>query len=555
MYTAGIFAKKANVSLKTIHHYDSEGLLKPSSYTQAGYRLYTDKDFEKLQKILTLKFLGFSLDEIKWIISQESDQHNFQQSLMIQQHLLKNKLKHLTLIKEAIDQLMTLKQEDESYWSQIMHLIDVIQDEQLGVSQYENSSNLCDRIYLHDAFSTNKIGWHRWFFEQMHLTENLKILELGCGAGTLWHRNQHDIPKQCEISLTDLSEGMLNDASRQLKTCSPSFEFKVMDAQRIEYEDHTFDVVIADHVFYLIENKEQAIAEIFRVLKPGGRLFLTTLGKQHMMELKQLVQEFDSSLYLSKIDYAEEFGLELASDVLASYFGEIQSKIYPDSLAVTEEQALVNYLLSCPGNIKTSLTSEKLTAFKQYVSNRFEPDHLFHITKQTGVITAIKPHKQLETQKHDHCLICDRISLIETHQNPYFVAELETGYVVIGDHQYFKGYTLFLCKQHKTELYELDDEFKLKFLHEMSLVAEAMAHAFSFTKLNYELLGNGDSHMHWHLFPRREEDDVRGPVWWLDRDLMFSESTQPTDEHLREMKLQLYRALEKLTPILSKGEC
>ena len=49
------------------------------------------------------------------------------------------------------------------------------------------------------------------------------------------------------------------------------------------------------------------------------------------------------------------------------------------------------------------------------------------------------------------CLICDRIKMIKDGTNPYFVKELETGYVVIGDNQHFKGYTLFLHKEHKTE--------------------------------------------------------------------------------------------------------
>jgi len=48
------------------------------------------------------------------------------------------------------------------------------------------------------------------------------------------------------------------------------------------------------------------------------------------------------------------------------------------------------------------------------------------------------------------CLICQRIELIKSGDNPYFVKELETGYVVIGDHQYFEGYTLFLAKEHVT---------------------------------------------------------------------------------------------------------
>ena len=53
------------------------------------------------------------------------------------------------------------------------------------------------------------------------------------------------------------------------------------------------------------------------------------------------------------------------------------------------------------------------------------------------------------------CLICERIDLIKAGKNPYFVKELETGYVVIGDHQYFKGYTLFLAKEHITELHHI----------------------------------------------------------------------------------------------------
>ena len=119
------------------------------------------------------------------------------------------------------------------------------------------------------------------------------------------------------------------------------------------------------------------------------------------------------------------------------------------------------------------------------------------------------------------CLICDRIKMIKEDRNPYFVKELKTGYVVIGDHQHFKGYTLFLCKEHRTELFQLEDKVKIQFLEEMSLVAEVVSSAFGAEKMNYELLGNGDTHLHWHLFPRIAGDleqygnNGKGPVWWL----------------------------------------
>ena len=111
------------------------------------------------------------------------------------------------------------------------------------------------------------------------------------------------------------------------------------------------------------------------------------------------------------------------------------------------------------------------------------------------------------------CLICQRIELIKAGENPYFVKELETGYVVIGDHQYFKGYTLFLAKEHVTELHHMENPVKFRFLEEMSLVQEAVAKAFEAEKMNIELLGNGDAHAHGIFF--REEQ-----VIWRGTDLM-----------------------------------
>ena len=139
------------------------------------------------------------------------------------------------------------------------------------------------------------------------------------------------------------------------------------------------------------------------------------------------------------------------------------------------------------------------------------------------------------------CLICERIELIKQGKNPHFVKELETGYVVIGDGQYFKGYTLFLAKEHVTELHQMEYETKIKFLEEMSIVQEAVAKAFQAEKMNIELLGNGDAHVHWHLFPRKAGDmkgyghNGRGSVWWVPWEEMSSEEYQPKENDLLQL--------------------
>ena len=156
------------------------------------------------------------------------------------------------------------------------------------------------------------------------------------------------------------------------------------------------------------------------------------------------------------------------------------------------------------------------------------------------------------------CLICERIGQIERGENPYFVCALSTGSVVLGDHQRFQGYTLFLCKRHVTELYQLPWGFRTRFLQEMSLVAEAVAAVYRPEKMNYELLGNGDTHLHWHLFPRVSGDTPQpGPVWWLPREEMWNDAYRPSCEQLAKRTKQLREEIERrlcTLPPLMPGE-
>jgi len=142
------------------------------------------------------------------------------------------------------------------------------------------------------------------------------------------------------------------------------------------------------------------------------------------------------------------------------------------------------------------------------------------------------------------CFICDRIELIKNNKNPYFVKELETGYVVLGDNQFYKGLTFFLSKIHKNELHDVDKKFRNTFLSEMANVAEAVCKAFKPRKLNYELLGNKDNHLHWWLIPRHFDDPNPGmPIWVMDKSVIFGEDTKVTGEELEKLKQFLKKEL------------
>jgi DNA-binding transcriptional MerR regulator len=66
----GELARRTGLTVRTLHHYDEIGLVKPSTHSGAGYRLYTRTDVARLQQVLSLRQLGFSLDEIRDCLNQ-----------------------------------------------------------------------------------------------------------------------------------------------------------------------------------------------------------------------------------------------------------------------------------------------------------------------------------------------------------------------------------------------------------------------------------------------------------------------------------------------------
>ena len=124
-YHTGQFAQKADVSVRTLRYYDKVGLLSPSHYTEAGYRLYTDTDFSRLQQILALKFLGFSLGEIKQCL--RIGPAILQESLAFQKAMMQEKREQLDMVIAAIDQTEKLLQTNSQDWEAIVHVIQVIQ--------------------------------------------------------------------------------------------------------------------------------------------------------------------------------------------------------------------------------------------------------------------------------------------------------------------------------------------------------------------------------------------------------------------------------------------
>ncbi len=392
-YTSGVFARKARVTVRTLRFYDKQGLLKPSKVNEKGYRLYTDEDFGRLQKILSLKYLGFSLEEIM-TMTLDDDSTDMAHSLKLQRELIQKQIRHLQMMERTLaDTSDMVERSGQVDWNSILNLIHLTNMEHAVADQYKTAVNLNVRIELHRRFSRNPQPWFSWLASLIPSKADGRCLEVGCGNGELW-RHMEQGSMEGEIYITDISPGMVEEAKRILEEgkvtdrgISATLFFQVADCQEIPYGRSFFDVVIANHVLFYMKNLPKALEEVKRVLKPKGSFYCSAYGKNHMKEITALVQEFDPCITLSDVSLYEIFGLENGQELLERHFSTVEKLLYEDELLVDEERPLFDYIMSCHGN-QSEILSRRQLEFRHFLEKKIRDQGGIRITKEAGVFVC-----------------------------------------------------------------------------------------------------------------------------------------------------------------------
>ncbi len=113
-----------------------------------------------------------------------------------------------------------------------------------------------------------------------------------------------------------------------------------------------------------------------------------------------------------------------------------------------------------------------------------------------------------------NCLLCDRVERIRKNEYPFLIHEFEESYLLLGEHQYYKGYCVLLSKTHFREMTDMPVLRRQKLFEEMMLAHQAIQNVFQPKKMNLSSLGNVVDHIHWHFFPRYESDpQFKNPPW------------------------------------------
>lgn len=262
-------------------------------------------------------------------------------------------------------------------WRQIMGNIN---DTSVVKQQYATARNLNTRISIHDKYSTNKMGFGNWIFSKYEIEQGMKVLELGCGTGDLWKNRETWINTCSRIILSDLSEGMVATAKENIGSYDP-IEYRVLDIQKIPYENETFDIVIANMMLYHVPDLSQGLAEVRRVLRKGGHFYCATYGEHGIIEyLSKLFSAYGVEDTINK-----NFTLQNGQEILSKTFSEVQRLDYIDSLAVTNVDDMVEYI--CSMSSMTSLDDVPKQTIKEVLMCH-SADGVLNIPKEYGMFVA-----------------------------------------------------------------------------------------------------------------------------------------------------------------------
>lgn len=141
------------------------------------------------------------------------------------------------------------------------------------------------------------------------------------------------------------------------------------------------------------------------------------------------------------------------------------------------------------------------------------------------------------------CSLCQRITITQKNQYPYLIHEFKHSYLYLGEHQFYKGYCVLVSKDHFREMTDLPLDIRNDFFQEMMKSHEVIEKVFSPKKMNMCSLGNVVDHIHWHFFPRYQEDHHFQNPPWLQMDQFESARVSPVERTnlIEKMKSELLR--------------
>lgn len=361
--TSGELAKKAGVSQKTVRLYDEKGLLKPSDYSEGNYRLYDKEALLVLEKIIALKKIGLSLEEIKEYLETNDNEDILSVLEEKLQRMEQKKVeieKSITCIKNAIT-----RSNGAADWDLVADIIRKVQIDQKADEGHFDALK----------HSIDSVDWYVKIYDSLNITEGAKVLDLGCGFSKLWRNNWEKIPKNTKVFAYDLHGSWAEDFSQfvgeQRNRLSEGVDIQVLwgDVEKSDtwnaIKSEKYSLIIAHYLSGFLNNQEKLLERASSVLNDNGIFTMNgnDSGARHLY-IKEILDKIGlNTKFVEECYQAGKKKHHQLEEMLKQYFGRVETILLSNCMSYENSSEILEkfykmypeqkkYLASNEGKIK-----------------------------------------------------------------------------------------------------------------------------------------------------------------------------------------------------------
>lgn len=365
-YTIGELARDTGITVKALRVYENSGLIQPVSYTDSNYRLYDENSKIIIQKILTMKYVGFSLKEIKKRFEIEKGL-DIKTSLSFQKKILLEKKEKLDRVIKCVERAEKMCSGTEIDWTSVSDIIGAVVMDQ----------NADERHFFYEKHNTNMEDWYVQIFRRLEIKEGESILDVGCGYGKIWRNNIDILPKALDITLVDMHGTWADDFEKYIDNIKEelpkdiNFSFVWGDIEKDNIIKGKYKRIIANYFLQFLKNKRKFMEDIKGNLEDGGvftcngdSIGLLEFLQKVFIELK-LNDDFINELIIKR-----DKGIENQEKELGSIFKVVERMELESQMTIDKGEDLYLYFVNSIKDMKDMFKLEKdemITVFDELV--------------------------------------------------------------------------------------------------------------------------------------------------------------------------------------------
>lgn len=372
--TSGEIAKKVGVSQKAIRLYDEKGLLKPADYSEGNYRLYDKESILVLEKIIALKHIGFTLEEIydNLVVGKNMD---IVESLNQQLEIMEQKKAEIQKTIDCIKGILS-RTDGQPDWSDVAEIA-------RNIRQDQDADDFHFYALKHTAINRD---WYEVIYEMLNIDEASRVLDIGCGFGKLWRNNWKTIPEQTTIKGIDLHGSWADDLDKFINENKDelsqgtdiSLYWGDVEEENVWNEvyngdEDAYDYVVAHYLLENINNVEKLLRKVSGVMKKGATFSCNAyqVNSEHLywkqvFNALNLKDNFIKEQIKEEEKYYEDFKM-----LLEKYFDSVEVQSLDNSMRYeTADEVFERLCSNYPGNVK--YIKENEVAIKNYFIDKLQ---------------------------------------------------------------------------------------------------------------------------------------------------------------------------------------